>query len=119
MIIEQMLVREYASLVISMGEIPKKTYRHKGISPITRMAIGQYIERFFYDPHQDAPQELKGMIHAVKKGNIPVMIRANRADDIMTAIQLKHTHRFQLIIAHATDAFLIKDVLKKAKMDLI
>jgi len=47
----------------------------------------------------------------VLQGKVPVLARAHRVDDILTAVRLADEFKLKLIISHGTEAYKVADLL--------
>ena len=55
---------------------------------------------------------------AILKKEIPLLLHAHRADDLLTALRIKDEFGFNLIIQHGTEAHLIADELKRRQVPI-
>ncbi|HMS16885.1 MAG TPA: amidohydrolase family protein [Planctomycetota bacterium] len=55
----------------------------------------------------------------VLKGEIPLLITAHRADEILTAIRLKNEFGFKMVLDGAAEAHLVLDQIKAAQISVI
>jgi imidazolonepropionase-like amidohydrolase len=56
---------------------------------------------------------------AVLKGEMPAIFRAQRMDDILTAIRLSEEFKLRLILSHAAEAYKVADLLASKKIPVI
>jgi len=56
---------------------------------------------------------------AVLKGEVPAVFRAQRMDDILTAIRLSEEFKLRLILSHAAEAYKVADLLAKKHIPVI
>jgi imidazolonepropionase-like amidohydrolase len=133
-VIEEMIVKEPLALKIAFGENPKRVYKERDESPVTRMGMAamlrqQLIEGQEYikaleegesDPDKIPDRDLgKEIIAKALKREIIVKAHAHRADDILTAIRIAKEFNLKLSIEHCTEGYLIADVLKKEDVTII
>jgi imidazolonepropionase-like amidohydrolase len=66
------------------------------------------------------PKDLKleALCMALTK-KVPVIVRAHRVDDIMTAIRLAEEFNLKLILLHATDAYKVVDILAEKNIPVL
>ena len=55
----------------------------------------------------------------VLKGEVPAIFRAQRLDDILTAIRLAEEFQLRLILSHAAEAYKVADLLDSKKIPVI
>ncbi len=116
-----MVYKPTYGLKAALGENPKRVYAQEKKTPRTRMANASLLREAFYkaakfiDKDEDKPEEafkLEAVIKVLKK-EMPLLLHAHRADDILTALRIKDEFGFDLIIQHGTEAFLVADELVK------
>ena len=56
---------------------------------------------------------------SVLKGEMPALFRAQRMDDILTAIRLSEEFKVRLILTHASEAYKVADLLASKKIPVI
>ena len=64
------------------------------------------------------PRDVKALYEIVN-GNIPIIIKANRASDILKLIKMKNQYDINLVIMGAQEAHLISDVISENQVPLI
>lgn len=118
---EEMVYRHPWGLKAALGENPKRVYSGQKKAPITRMANAALLREALYtaakaidkapaDSHESFKQQ--SLIRVLKK-EMPLLLHAHRADDILTALRIKDEFDIDLIIQHGTEAVLIAEELKK------
>lgn len=120
----QMIFRQPWGLKAALGENPKRVYSGQKKSPVTRMASASLLREAFYKAAKALEGEEKDNkdgwkqqpIVAVLKKEMPLLLHAHRADDILTALRIKDEFDFDLIIQHGTEAHLIADELVKRQV---
>lgn len=133
-VVEDMIIKEPLALKIAFGENPKRVYKEKDQSPVTRMATAailrqkliegqeyiKEIEEGEKDPEKVPERDLgKEIIAKALKREIIVKAHAHRADDILTAIRIAKEFNLDLSIEHCTEGHLIVDVLKDEDVKVI
>jgi imidazolonepropionase-like amidohydrolase len=135
------LVREHAALVLNFGEPPKARYGGRREMPSTRMGIAALIRDTFtkagdyqakWAEHarkgaargsdRGAPPERDLRMEAllpVLRGEMPVLARAHRVDDILTAVRLASEFNLKLILSHGTEAYKVADVLAARNVPVV
>lgn len=117
-----MIYKNNCGLKAALGENPKRVYGERKKSPVTRMANASLLREALYTAQcsMDKKSELKAaefyklmpLIRVLKK-EMPLMLHAHRADDILTALRIKDQFDIDLIIQHGTEAFMVADELLK------
>ncbi len=119
-----MVDRNPWGLKAALGENPKRVYAGQKKSPMTRMASASLLRESFYNAARALEKDEKDNkdyyrqepLFRVLKQEIPLLLHAHRADDIMTAIRIKDEFGFKLVIQHGTEAHLIADELVKREI---
>jgi imidazolonepropionase-like amidohydrolase len=124
-IVDEMVIKSPASVKSALGENPKRVYGDKKQLPSTRLGVAAVIRDAFgkaqdYQLKRDRARE-KGdpferdgtseVLARVLDGELPWSQHTHRADDIATAIRLADEFGYRLIVNHATEGFLLADVL--------
>ena len=123
--VDEMVIKSPASVKSALGENPKRVYGDKGKLPSTRLGVAAVIrdelmkaqdylarreaalgkgEPFERDPSAE-------VLVRVLQGELPWCQHTHRADDIATAIRLADEFGYRLVINHATEAYLLDDVI--------
>jgi imidazolonepropionase-like amidohydrolase len=124
--IEDAVFRPMAALSASLGEgataHERKSpgNRSKAVALLRQSLIeaDEYREALKGEEAPDRDLALEAMA-AVLDGEMPLVIQANRHQDIMTALRLREEFGFRLILAGAADAHLLVDELKAADVPVI
>ncbi len=118
---ENMIYKNPWGLKAALGENPKRVYSQEKKSPKTRMANASLLRDALYsaaicmekkdlDPKEEYYQR---PVSKVLRREIPLLLHAHRADDILTALRIKDEFNIDLIIQHGTEAFKVADELVK------
>lgn len=126
--VDNMVLHSRSGLKSALGENPKN--RHGRInqqSPSTRMAIANYIRKYFLEAKYMIEKNKDCIENLYKSGNerlfpfievlkrkMPWRVHAHRADDIMTAIRIAKEFNIDLSIEHATEGYRVNKLIKKA-----
>lgn len=123
--VDEMVIKSPASVKSALGENPKRVYGDKDKLPSTRLGVAAVIrdeltkaqdyqarreaaltkdEPFQRDPSAE-------VLVKVLRGELPWCQHTHRADDIATAIRLADEFGYRLVINHATEAYLLADVI--------
>jgi imidazolonepropionase-like amidohydrolase len=132
-IVDEMIVKSPTSVKSALGENPKRVYGEKKELPSTRQGVAAVIRDAFgkaqdYRAKRDAAAS-KGdpfdrdptceVLVRVLDGELPWCQHTHRADDIATAIRLADEFGYRLIVNHATEGFLLADVLAERQIPCI
>jgi imidazolonepropionase-like amidohydrolase len=132
-VIDEMVLMSPCSVKSALGENPKRVYGDKKQLPSTRQGVAAVIrdaltkaqdyrakrdqaaskdEAFDRDPTSE-------VLVRVLDGELPWCQHTHRADDIATAIRLADEFGYRLIVNHATEGFLLADVLAQRNIPCI
>jgi len=117
----EMIYKNPWGLKAALGENPKRVYGEQKKTPLTRMANASLLREALYVASKEmtkaerkAREEYKqGALLKVLKKEMPLLLHAHRADDILTALRIRDEFDLNLVIQHGTEAFLIADELRK------
>ncbi len=133
--VEEVVIKEETAMKMALGENPKRVYGTGGKNPGTRMASAalmrewlfkarEYHKKYhaFLNKEEDAkepPFDMK--LHSLMRvfDGMIVKIHAHRADDIATAIRIANEFDLNMTVEHATEAYLIPDLVKSQKFPVI
>jgi imidazolonepropionase-like amidohydrolase len=135
--VDQLSLRAESAMVFNLGEGPKDTYGSARKAPMTRMKTAEIIRHALLDSQQyrakwdkwqkDGSDAAKlptldtrlEVLSQVVTGKLPAIFQAYRADDIDTAIRIGTDFHLKYMIASATEAYLITDVIRTAGVPLL
>lgn len=118
--LEQMLVRFPVGVHATIGEAPKMRFGPKGKAPATRMGEIALLRQTFIDAQQYLerkaaaagrpgalpPADLKlEALAPVIRGEVPLIVSADKREDILAAVRLADEFRLKLIINHGAEAY--------------
>lgn len=116
-----MIYKNPWGLKAALGENPKRVYSGQKMAPYTRMANASLLKESLYvasqkidnkDIKANEKYKQKALFKVLKK-EIPLLVHAHRADDILTALRIKDEFDIEMIIQHGTEAHLVADELLK------
>ena len=124
---DEMIYKNPAGLKAALGENPKRVYSQQKKAPITRMAsasllrealfvAGQNMDKIDLNPREAYRQK---PLQSVLRKEMPLMVHAHRADDILTALRIKDEFDIDMIIQHGTEAFKVADELVKRNVPVL
>lgn len=124
---DEMIYKNPAGLKAALGENPKRVYSQQKKAPITRMASASLLREALFVAGQNMdksdlnPREVyrQKPLQSVLRKEMPLMVHAHRADDILTALRIKDEFDIDMIIQHGTEAFKIADELVKRKVPVL
>lgn len=111
-------------LKAALGENPKRVYGDRKKTPTTRMASASLlreslsIARSLLDKADLSPQEAykNAALFKVLRREIPLLVHAHRADDILTALRIKDEFDIDIQLQHGTEAVLVADELVRREV---
>ena len=124
---DDMLIKT-TGIKFALGENPKRTYNDRDEMPVTRMATAAVIReglakavRYLDDvnvfesdrENHDMPEydiKCEALIPLLK-GEIAAHFHCHRADDMFTALRISKEFGLKAVIVHATEGYLIADIL--------
>ena len=133
--VDDMVVLAPAAMKFALGENPKKVYSDRDEAPASRMATAALIreqlrkaleyadrvQRSREDPDEDPPDydaALEALVPVVQ-GKLPAHFHAHRADDIATAVRIAREFRLDYVLVHATEGYLVADILAREGVRVI
>lgn len=133
--IDDMIIDAAIGMKFALGENPKNVYNEKNVTPITRMATASLIrdqlrkaERYLDDKERaDEDEDFDEPEYDAKcEALIPVLKRkqkaffhCHRADDIFTAIRIAREFKLDLVLVHATEGYMVRDLLAGENLRVI
>ena len=132
-VVDEMVIKSPCSVKSALGENPKRVYGEKKQLPSTRQGVAAVIR----DALTKAQDYRARRAHAAESGDpfdrdptcevlvrvldgeLPWCQHTHRADDIATAIRLADEFGYRLIVNHATEGFLIADLLAEREIPCI
>jgi len=134
--VDEMAFKAPCAMKVAFGENPKSVYHEKHQTPTTRMATAALLreqlmkareyqallEEHEADPDEHDRPEYDMKLEAllpVLRGELVVKAHAHRADDIATALRIRKEFELDLTIEHATEAWMMADVLREAGVDIV
>lgn len=124
---DEMIYKNPAGLKAALGENPKRVYSQQKKSPITRMASASLLREALFVAGQNMdksdlnPREVyrQKPLQSVLRKEMPLMVHAHRADDILTALRIKDEFDIDMIIQHGTEAFKVAEELVKRNVPVL
>lgn len=127
---DEMSIRYPHSMFVNLGESAKQSYSggpgtRMGTASVIRKALSEAVEYQRKNEKAEAKAETperdlkKEHLALVLKKGLPTMFRANRSDDILTAIRLSNEFGLNPVLAMGTEAYVVKEQLQHAKLPVI
>ena len=134
--VDEMVFRAPCAMKIAFGENPKSVYHEKHQTPTTRMATAallreqlnkakeyqQQLELHLEDPDEhDKPEydmKLEALLPVLRR-ELVVKAHCHRADDIATALRIRREFNLDLTLEHATEAWMMADVVQESGVDVV
>jgi imidazolonepropionase-like amidohydrolase len=131
--VDEMLLKQPASVKSALGENPKRVYGDQKKLPSTRQGVAAVIRDALtkaqdYKARRDRAAE-KGepferdntceVLVRVLDGELPWSQHSHRADDIATAMRLQEEFGYRLILNHGTEAHLLADVIAERDIPVV
>ncbi|WP_033400540.1 amidohydrolase [Actinokineospora enzanensis] len=131
--VDDMLLRDPASMKSALGENPKRVYGEKKVMPSTRLGVAaiirealtkaqDYQARREFAREEGKPFERDLTCEALVRvldGEIPWCQHAHRADDIATALRLADEFGYRLVLNHGTEAHLLADLIAERDIPVV
>jgi imidazolonepropionase-like amidohydrolase len=129
--VEAMLIEgATGGLKMANGENPKRVYGKREKAPHTRMAVTALQRELLVDAQAYREERERGSdddsplarnlalepIVEVLEGQRTVHYHTHRADDIMSALRLREEFGFDLVLQHATEAFVVANQIAAAQV---
>jgi imidazolonepropionase-like amidohydrolase len=128
-----MVIKSPCSVKSALGENPKRVYAERKQLPATRQGVAAVIRDALtkaqdYKARRDAAaakgepfdrDNTSEVLVRVLDGELPWSQHSHRADDIATALRLADEFGYRLIVNHATEGFLIADLLAERNVPCV
>lgn len=131
--VDEMVLRDPASVKSALGENPKRVYGTQDKLPSTRQGVAAVIRdaltaaQDYAERRAEAAREGKAfernrtseVLARVLAGEVPWCQHTHRADDIATAIRLADEFGYRLVINHGTEGHLLADLIAERDLPVI
>ncbi len=130
-VVDRMIIKDRAVMMFGLGA----NARREGEMPTTRMGImallretlvkareyGEKRDRAARDKKNETPAADLALdaLQPVLRGEMPVMIHAERRDDILAALRLADEFQLKIILDGATDAYKVVDEIRKRGIPVV
>ncbi len=132
---ETMIIKFPAGVHGTLGEGPKMRYGQKGVYPSTRMGEMALLRQAFLDAQQyfeglrrqggatgGMPPAKDFNLEAllpVLEGTVPLVLAADRMDDILSALRLADEFHLRVIINHGVETYKVADRLARLHVPVL
>lgn len=132
--VDQAVVKAPVGVKAALGENPKRVYGDQKKAPITRMASASLLREALMaaqdygvkmsvnrdNPARRPERSLKmEALQPVLKRELPLLVHAHRADDIMTALRIADEFQIRVILQHATEGHKIPEELASRQVPAV
>jgi len=128
-VVDEMIVSNNATMVVGLGRSSKRENK----SPMTRMGVAALLREALVkaqeymrkvDAHEEDDDPLKRDLDMeallpVLRGETPVLVHAERRDDIYTALRIADEFNLKIILDGATDAYKLVDEIQSRDIPVI
>lgn len=132
---EDMIIPGTEQMKMALGENPKRAHGYeRKVMPITRMGSAALVRQTLFDAKVYSDQlkaaekdpkkaptpnfKLNSLVKVVR-GEMRVRIHSHRSDDIRTAMRIAEEFGLDFSIEHATEGYLIRDLLAAKKVTCV
>lgn len=125
---QEMLLKFPAAIQATLGEAPKEVFGKKGQMPATRMGEVALIRQTLIDTQNYEREKREGMakkdlkleaLLPLIRGEIPLIIQANRMSDILTALKIAEEFNLKLIISQGAEAYRLAGELSAKRIPVL
>jgi len=115
---DDLVLRRPTGIVASLGEEPKATHGGEKRMPATRMGIAAVLREALVKAQEYRPEKGRDLrceaLLPVLRGELPLLVHAHRADDIVTALRIGREFSIRITLLGATEGFLVADVIAES-----
>ncbi len=122
------VIKAPLAMHLNLGE-PPRAYGRRNRMPMTRMGIAAIIRQTLIDAQQYAAKKQKDPNTAtdarlealvpVLEGRVPAYMRAQRMDDILTALRLTDEFKLKTVLVGGVDAYKVADELARRNIPVL
>ncbi|HHW19331.1 MAG TPA: amidohydrolase [Firmicutes bacterium] len=106
------ILRERAGLKMALGEHPKRFFRESKKAPATRMNIMAMIREVLEKGRNGQVEPKFRNVAGLLKREFPARIHVHRVQDILAALRLQDEYKFDMVLEHVTEGYMVADILK-------
>jgi imidazolonepropionase-like amidohydrolase len=122
------VVKAPLAMHINLGE-PPRAYGQRNKMPMTRMGIAALIRQTLIDAQQYVAKKQKDpntatdarfeALAPVLDGHVPAYMRAQRMDDILTALRLTDEFKLKTVLVGGVDAYKVADEIARRNIPVL
>jgi imidazolonepropionase-like amidohydrolase len=127
--LSDVVIQSPIGMHLNLGEPPRATYGGRNKMPSTRMGIAalirqtlidarQYADKRRRDPTTPTDVRLESLVPVVG-GEMTAFIRAQRMDDILTALRLADEFKLKMVLTDGVDAYKVADQLARRQIPVV
>ncbi|QGU96138.1 amidohydrolase family protein [Clostridium bovifaecis] len=126
--VDDMVIDSSIDIKATLGDEPKKWNQNSQTTPLSRMGIMNLLRNSLIKAkdYMENKTEIKVDINLnyealarVLNKEIPLKIAANKAQDILSAIEIKKEFNINVIIDECAEGYMVKEYLKEANIPVI
>lgn len=126
--VDDMVIDSSIDIKATLGDEPKKWNQNSQTTPLSRMGIMNLLRNSLIKAkdYMENKTEIKVDINLnyealarVLNKEIPLKIVANKAQDILSAIEIKKEFNINVIIDECAEGYMVKEYLKEANIPVI
>lgn len=127
--LDKIVIRFPVGVHVNLGEPPKSYYGPKNQYPSTRMGQAALFRQTLVEAREylekrksSDPPAVNFKLQALEpvlNREIPVLIRANRLDDILTALRITEEYGLKMVLNHGSHAYRVADRLAERQIPVI
>lgn len=115
---DDLVLRHPTGVAAGLGERPKAAYGGEKRMPATRMGVAAVLREALvkaqeYDPEKERDLRCEALL-PVLRGELPLLVEAHRADDIVTALRIGREFGIRITLLGATEGHLVADLIAEA-----
>lgn len=115
---DDLVLRHPTGVAAALGERPKAAYGGEKRMPATRMGIAAILREALVKAQEYKPEKGRDLrseaLLPVLRGELPLLVQAHRADDIVTALRIGQEFGIRIVLLGATEAHLVADLIAAA-----
>lgn len=126
--LHKMIIHPSIDIKVTLGDEPKKWNQNSQSTPLSRMGIMNLLRSSLIRAKEYVEKRSNGTVDKnlnyealgkVLKREIPLKISANKAQDILSAIEIKKEFNVNVIIDGCAEGYMVKEYLKEADIPVI
>ncbi len=107
------VLRKRAAMKMAVGEHPKKTMKDSKKAPATRMGLMALLREVLDYGKDEKPGRKYENAASLLRREFPARVHAHRVRDMLPMVELSKEYGFDLVFDHATEGYMMADVLRE------